>query len=321
MEALFLADKETLSYSSSYQQPPLAEDEVDVEIKAASLNHRDVWITQGMYPGITFPTILGSDGAGLAAGRPVLINPSIGWGNHPAYQDKQYQILGMPKHGTLAGRVAVPAAQLYDMPPHLSFEQAAAIPLAGLTAYRAVFSKGQVRRDDRVLITGIGGGVALFALLFAQAAGAEVYVSSGHDEKLDSAIGLGAKAGVNYHHENWAKELQQRSGGIDLVIDGAGGQGLQAIMKICSPGARLVLYGGGQGAVPELSPQLIFWKQLSILGTSMGTDAEFAAMLALINQHQLVPVVDEVYPLSEGKAAFRRMHEGKQFGKIVLVPS
>jgi zinc-binding alcohol dehydrogenase/oxidoreductase len=321
MEAVFLSDAETLSYTTEYVEPVAGDDEVLVDIKAAALNHRDVWITKGLYPGITFPTILGSDGAGLVDGRLVIINPSIGWGANPAYQDNNYQILGMPKNGTLAGKVAIPASQLYDMPAHLSFEQAAAIPLAGLTAFRAVFSKGLVKRGDKVLVTGIGGGVALFALQFAVAAGATVFVSSGSDEKIARAIALGATAGINYNHESWPKELMRLSGGIDLVIDGAGGDGLQKIMKICNPGGRLVIYGGGRGTVPELSPQLIFWKQLSLLGTSMGNDEEFAAMLTFITHHQLVPVTDEVYPLKDGVSAFRRMSEGKQFGKIILVPA
>lgn len=320
MEALFLSDAETLSYTTEYAEPLVGKDEVLVDIKAAALNHRDVWITKGLYPGITFPTILGSDGAGLVDGRPVIINPSIGWGANPAYQDNHYQILGMPKNGTLAGKVSIPARQLYDMPAHLTFEQAAAIPLAGLTAFRAVFSKGQVKPGDTVLVTGIGGGVALFALQFAVAAGAKVFVSSGSDEKITRAVALGATAGINYNHELWPKELMRLSGGIDLVIDGAGGEGLQKIMKICNPGGRLVMYGGGRGVVPELSPQLIFWKQLSLLGTSMGNDEEFADMLTFINHHQIIPVTDEVYPLRDGVTAFRRMSEGKQFGKIILVP-
>ncbi len=320
MQALILSSGETLEYRMDVALPEPGSGEDLVEIKAAALNHRDVWITKGFYPGIVFPVILGSDGAGFCRGRQVLINPSIGWGSDPAIQAKGYHILGMPKNGALAEWVGVPREQIYDKPAHLEMEEAAALPLAGLTAFRAVFTKGKVSAGDNVLITGIGGGVALFAMQFALAAGAAVFVTSGQDEKIGKALGLGARAGANYRDTDWAKELQLKSGGFDLVVDGAGGEGLTQIFKICKPGARIVTYGGGQGAATGFKTQPIFWKQLSILGTSMGTDAEFAAMLEFVALHRIKPVVDSVFSFKDGHTAFERMATGQQFGKIVLKP-
>lgn len=318
MKAFILAEKEKVEFRENMPEPAVQAGEVMVQISAAALNHRDVWISKGLYPGIVFPTILGSDGAGICDGREVVINPSIGWGANPAIQGKDYQILGMPRNGTLAERISIPAAQVYDKPAHLSMEEAAAIPLAGLTAYRAVFSKGELTAGQKVLVTGIGGGVAMWALQLALAARAEVYVTSGHDEKLKRAIEMGAHGGVNYREPDWAKTLRQQAGSFDLVVDGAGGEGLAQVLGCCAPGAKVVVYGGGRGAVPQLSPQLLFWKQISILGTSMGTDAEFAALLEMIAHHQIRPVVDSVFPLEDTATAFARMAAGEQFGKIVI---
>jgi zinc-binding alcohol dehydrogenase/oxidoreductase len=171
-----------------------------------------------------------------------------------------------------------------------------------------------------VLVTGIGGGVALWAMQLVLAAGAEVFVTSGHDSKLNKAKALGAHGGVNYKETDWAKTLRQQAGGFDLVIDGAGGEGLAQLLSICLPGAKVVVYGGGRGVVPQLSPQLLFWKQISILGTSMGNDAEFEALMKMVVQHQIRPVVDSVFPLEDTAAAFAKMAAGEQFGKIIIRP-
>lgn len=292
--------------------------QVVVELKAAALNHRDVWIMQGKYPGIRTGTILGSDGAGIVDGRPVLINPSLNWGDDPRVQGPDYEILGMPRHGTFAERVAIESRQVVDMPGHLTFEQAAALPLAGLTAWRALFTKGQPRHNDRILISGVGGGVALMACQFALAAGYEVWVTSGHDAKIEKACALGARGGVNYRTDDWHKELQKRAGHFDLIIDSAGGAGFGRLATLVAPAGRIVIYGGTLGTIEGLSPQLLFWRQATILGTTMGTSQEFAAMVAFVGKHRLVPVVDSVWSLEEAPGAFERMARGEQFGKIVL---
>lgn len=319
MKALQLDAKNTPPTYRELPESKPGEGEVLVELKAAALNRRDVWIMQGLYPGLRFPITPGSDGAGMYKGREVVINPSINWGDNPAIQGPEYEILGLPRNGTLASSVLVPEKQLYDKPSHMSWEEAAALPLAGLTAYRAVFTKAQVKAGDRVLVTGIGGGVALFAMQFAVAAGAKVYVSSGHETKIGRAKELGASGGVNYKSENWLEALRTLAGSFDVIIDGAGGAGLAGLLKRCNPGARVVLYGGTQGAIPELSPQLIFWKQLQVLGTSMGNDVEFANMLHFVNAHEIRPVVDRVFRLEEGREAFEHLARSEQFGKVVLI--
>ncbi|MBN8681020.1 MAG: zinc-binding dehydrogenase [Chitinophagales bacterium] len=289
-----------------------------VRIRAAALNHRDVYIAQGQYAGISTPVIPGSDGAGEWDGRRVLIDPSLNWGSDPRAQGAQYRILGMPDNGTFAQWVSVPVENIHDCPAHLSFEQAAALPLAGVTAWRALFTRCNLQKGEKVFITGIGGGVALFAMQFALAAGAEVYVSSGSAEKIAKATALGATAGVNYREENWDKTLRSMAGGFDVVIDSAGGDGFAKLPALCNSGARIGIYGGTMGKVNGLSPQILFWKQISIHGSTMGNAADFAAMLQFVNQHRIIPVIDRVFEMEAVNDAYARMHHSEQFGKIVL---
>ncbi len=290
-----------------------------IRLRAAAINHRDLYIQQGLYPGIKTPIILGSDGAGMTEdGQEVIINPAFDWGDNPDFPDKSFTILGLPHNGTFAEYLSVPHKQIYPKPKHLSFEEAAALPLAGLTAYRALFTKGWIKAGQKVLISGVGGGVALFAFQFALALGAEVYVTSGSAEKRAKALEMGAKAAFDYKEADFGKRIGKETGGIQLIIDSAGGSGFAELTKCAAPGARIVTYGGTRGKINNLSPQIIFWKQLHILGTSMGNDTEFAAMLEFVNQHQIHPVIDSAWKLSEGNKAFARMEQGGQFGKVVL---
>ena len=306
--------------------------EILIELRAAALNHRDVWIQKGQYAGLKFPRTLGSDGAGTVAahgpevpagapavGARVLINPGHNWGDNPRAQAKEFTILGMPHDGTFAQQIAVPARYVHPLPAHLSFAQGAALPLGGVTAYRAAFTRAGVRPAERVLITGVGGGVALLALQFCVARGAEVWVTSGSEEKLTRAQALGARGGINYKTEKWAAELvRQAGGGFDAIIDSAAGAGFGALLDAAAPGGRIVFYGGTLGPIPDLPPAKVFWKQLTILGSTMGTEQDFVDMLGLVEHHHIKPVVDQIFPLAEGEAALRRMEAGQQFGKIVL---
>lgn len=317
--------------------------EVIVDVKAAALNHRDVFVQQGLYPGIALPVIPGSDGAGVVSavgegvdpvwiGREVVINPALNWGPNPAYYTPQFKILGMPDSGTFAEKVAIPVANVYAKPTHLSFEQAAAVPLAGLTAWRALMTRAALsiksQMPDRVLITGIGGGVALFALQFAVAAGAEVWVTSGSQEKLDKAIEMGAKGGVSYKEPDWHKTLlsaatqgnatQAKAGYFDVIIDSAAGPDFARLTQVAALGGRIAVFGGTTGKITDVQPSVVFFKHLSIFGVTMGSDAEFAAMIKFVSDHQLVPVIDSVRPLAEGQAAYDRMKAGQQLGKLVL---
>jgi len=298
--------------------PRAASDEVVVKVRAAALNHRDVFITKGLYPGIELPRTLGSDGVGELEGRRVVIDPMIGWGNDPRYWNENGTILGMPRDGTFAEYVAVPRANVFDCPPHLSDDEAAAIPLAGLTAFRAVVTRGRVAAGETVLLTGIGGGVQTLALLFAKQAGARVIVTSSSDAKLERARALGADAGVNYRTDaQWYKTVRSLAGGhLDVAIDSAGGETLARALDLMRTGGRVIVYGGTQGEA-QIRPFSIFWKHLDVLGTSMGSPGDFAAMLKRF-RNGLRPVVDRVFALKDGVAAFERLDQAEQFGKVIL---
>jgi zinc-binding alcohol dehydrogenase/oxidoreductase len=305
--------------------------EVIVRLKAAALNHRDLFIIQGLYPKITLPVILGSDGSGVVAaagpgidqslvGREVVINPSLDWGDDERFQGPNYRILGMPDYGTLAELIKVPAVNINPKPAHLTFEEAAAFPLAGLTAYRSVVTRAQVKSGEMVLVTGIGGGVSTFAAKIASGLGARAYVTSGSDEKLSRATEVGALGGANYKKPEWGKEIVSLCDGAgpDVVIDSAGGETLETAIKIIKPGGRIVFYGATTGLAKNLDLFRCFFKQLTIMGSTMGSPREFEAMLEFADKQKLRPVIDKVYPLAETAAAMRRMEVGGQMGKIVL---
>jgi NADPH:quinone reductase-like Zn-dependent oxidoreductase len=329
MKAIVLEAADKPLTFKEVEKPALNPGEVLVKIRAAALNRRDYWITVGKYAGIKYPSILGSDGAGIVAeagsaaeqqwiGKEVIINPSHDWGNHPEYQSKEFKILGLPENGTFAEYVKVRAEYLYPKPQHLNWEQAAALPLAGLTAYRALFTKGTAAKGDKVLIVGVGSGTGAMALQLALAAGCQVFVTSGTGEKIERSKQLGAAAGVNYKSQGWAEQLQHLAGGFDVIIDSALGDGFAKLLDICNPGARIVFFGGTAGNIPELNGRKIFWKQLQILGTTMGTADEFNAMTNFVNEHQIIPIIDEVFPLADAEKAIRIMENSTQFGKIVL---
>ena len=329
MKALVLEEKQQPIVCKEVEQPSVGAGQVLVKMKAAAMNHRDVYITQGLYPGVKAPVILGSDGAGDVVavgtgvdeswkGKAVVLNPSIGWEDDPKVQPMKYSILGMPTNGCMADYLVVDATQLALKPEHLSYAAAAALPLGGLTAYRALISRAQATKKDRVLISGVGGGVALFACQFAIALGAEVYVTSGSEEKIQKAIALGAKGGVNYKTENWSQQLlEMADGGFDVIVDSAGGDGFKYFLDVAAMGGRIVFYGGTKGSF-KVNPQKMFWKQLSMYGSTMGNSAEFGQMLDFVNQTKLVPVVDSTWKLEDGPTAFEHMNQGKQFGKIVF---
>ncbi|MDG3006031.1 zinc-binding dehydrogenase [Paludisphaera mucosa] len=305
--------------------------EAVVRLKAAALNHRDVWIRMGQYAGIKLPTILGSDGAGVVeavgegvdaalVGREVVINPSLDWGDDERFFGPNFRILGMPDGGTYAQLVKVAATNIHPKPAGLGWGEAAAIPLAGLTAYRALVSRAQAKPGETVFIPGIGGGAATFALLFAKKLGARVLVTSGSDEKLERAQALGADGGANYKDAGWVEKIRELSGGQgpDIVIDAVGGETYNACIDLLSAGGRIATFGATTGPAPKVETRRVYWKQLNLLGTTMGSPADFTAMLALFADGSLRPVVDRAYPLADASAAHRHMDESGQFGKIVL---
>lgn len=310
--------------------PVAAAGQAVVRLRAAALNHRDVWIQQGLYPGIALPVTLGSDGAGVVesvgsgidaawVGREVIINPSLNWGDDPRAQGPQFRILGMPDAGTFAEKISVPAANLAPKPPHLTWEQAAALPLAGLTAWRALFTRARLQTGERVLVTGIGGGAALFAFQFAHAAGGKVFVNSGSADKLARAVTLGALGGANYRDADWSDQLLKLAGGqFDVIVDSAGGDGFAKLIDLTAPGGRIAYFGATAGNPKLFEMRKGFFRQINLLGTTMGSPADFAGMAAMTTEKKLVPVVDRVFPLAEAEQAMQRMAAGSQFGKIVL---
>ena len=311
--------------------PTLGPDEVLTGLKAAALNHRDVWIRTGRYAGIKLPIILGSDGAGeivevgakvdrALQGRPVVIYPAMNWGSDDRAPGTGFKILGLPDNGTYAQLVAVPVTHTFPKPASLTFEQAAALPLALLTAYRALVTRAQLQAGETCLITGIGGGVSSFVLQLAVAVGARVLVTSGSDGKLEEARKLGAAGGANYRTQDWGSEILRLCAGrgLQVVVDSAGGDTFMKALDLVSPGGRVVTYGATTGPAKELEVRRIFWKQLNVLGSTMGTAHEFEAALKFYEANRLQPVIDQAFPLAEASAAHRRMEEGGQFGKIVL---
>lgn len=329
MKAIVLESKERPIVYKEVEKPSIAEDEVLVQIEAAALNRRDYWITIGKYAGIKYPSILGSDGAGVVAeigsdidkswlGKEVIINPCHNWGSHDDYQNRDFSILGLPENGTLAEYVKVKAEYLYEKPCHLNWEEAAALPLAGLTTFRALFTKGKAKKGDKVLITGVGGGTGAFALQWAIAVGCQTFVTSGSGDKLERARQMGATAGVCYKAQDWAEQVRLLAGGFDVIVDSALGDGFEKLVDMANPGGRIIFFGGTAGNIPPLNGRKIFWKQLQILGTTMGSPADFRAMIDFVNKHEIVPVVDEVFPLAQAEKAFKKMEDSSQFGKIVL---
>ena len=330
MHAVQLAAVNELTIAS-VPDPQAVSGEVVVRLRAAALNHRDVWIKLGQYAGLKFPCIPGSDGAGIVEsvgagvdstwlGREVIINPSLDWGGRESAQSEGFSILGLPREGTLAEKIAVPAANLAPKPAHLAWEEAAALPLAGLTSHRLLFARARLRPDDRVLITGIGGGVALFALQLIVAQGAEAFVTSSSAEKISRAVALGAAGGADYKEAGWATTLAKAHGPFDVIVDSAGGEGFNDLIDLTAPGGRIVLFGATRGNPSSVALRKIFWRQLSLLGSTMGSPCDFAGMLEFVSRHRLKPVVSEVFPLARAAEAFALMERGGQFGKIVVTP-
>jgi zinc-binding alcohol dehydrogenase/oxidoreductase len=309
--------------------PVPAAGEAIVDLKAAALNHRDLWIKLGKYAGLRYPCIPGSDGAGIVSavgagvasswiGSEVIINPGSEWGPLPSAQGPDFKILGLPHDGTLADKVAVTASRLAPKPAALSWEEAAALPLGGLTAWRALMTKARLAKGERVLVTGIGGGVALAALKFAVASGNEAWVTSSSDKKIYSAVALGAKGGFRYDLDGWAEGALKAPGPFQVVIDSAGGPGFGGLVDVAAPGGRIVLFGATRGNAPEIVLRKVFWKQLSILGSTMGNDSDWSAMMAFVAAHGIKPVVSDIFPFERGPEAFDLMERGGQFGKIVI---
>jgi NADPH:quinone reductase-like Zn-dependent oxidoreductase len=327
MKALIISENNQLEFIEK-EIPKPKEYEVLVKINAVALNHRDQFIREGKYPGITSGTILGSDACGTVIetgekvdtvweSKDVVINPNIGWGDNKNVQSSDYHILGTPSDGLFSEYVVINAEKIAEKPGHLNPESASALPLGGMTAYRALFHHGKCQTGENVLISGVGGGVAQFAFQFALAKGAHVYITSSDEVKRTKAIEMGAKDAFNYRNEEWVKEAKQKSGGFDLVIDSAGGDGINDLIKLMKPAGRIVFYGATQGKPKNLDVHRMFWNQITLQGSTMANDDEFKAMLAYVTKNRIEPILDSVRPFDEIVDAFDKMKEGQQFGKLV----
>ena len=315
-----------------FEEAPLPEagkGEVVIRLKYAAMNRRDVFVRKGQYPGIKFPAIPGADGAGVVVSigsdvteieidAEVVINPALNWGDNPRHTSREFSIIGVPTDGTHAQFIKVPAENVFKKPAHLTWQEAAALPLGGLTAFRALFTRGMIRSGETLVIPGIGGGAATFLLQMATAAGARVFVTSGDNNKIEKAKELGAIDGVNYHSENWTKQLKAMTGGTDISIDTIGGDTFNQLVTLAKPGSRIVTFGATSGPSANVVIPMIFLKQLDILGTTMGTPDEFKAMLHFYEKNKIHPVIDKVFSLEQIKEAHEYMEKGNQFGKIVL---
>ncbi|KAJ3123019.1 hypothetical protein HK098_002275 [Nowakowskiella sp. JEL0407] len=316
----------------SPEQTEMPKGHSKVKIAAAALNHRDVFIRQGLYPGIKDNSILGGDGSGwivesdspeLKKGMEILMNPMFGFesGRAPKDPSKVAGLGLLPLPGTLAETIVVPNEMIHPKPRHLSFAEGAALPLAGLTAWRATFTKGEVTKDSVVLIPGIGGGVALFCLQLCVAVGATAYVTSSEETKIKRAVELGAKGGVNYKNENWVKELKELAGTpFDVILDGAGGaDSMKNYTSLLRAGGIISSFGATAGANVTVNLAFIFLKNIELRGVFLGSDEELKELLKFISEHKIKPVVSQVYEgLEQSEDAFQLMKDGKQFGKIVV---
>ena len=303
--------------------------EVRVAVKAASINHRELFITHGQYPGMVVPTILGCDGAGIvdqlgegvsgvSIGDEVVLYPARNWGPNRHAPAADFGLLGMPFPGTIAEYICVPVDNLAPKPKLLSFTEAGAMPLTALTSWRALMFKGKLQPGETLLISGVGGGVATFGLAFAVALGANVYVTGESEEVLERAQKMGAKGGLLFTDPEWRKKVGKLTGGIDVVLDGAPSPSFANYVRAINPGARIVIYGSTAGNEIKFNATDIFLKSASIVGTQVGDPQDFKDMLAFAGKHEIKPVVEQTFPLDQAKEALITLRDGHKFGKIVV---
>ena len=291
--------------------PSPSEGEVLVRLRAAALNHIDLWVRKGQ-PSVPKPRILGSDGAGerVDTGERVVINPGL---------EDGALIVGEHMDGTDAELIAVPADYVHPIPDGLSFEEAAAFPLVFETAYRMLVTRARLEPGEWVLVWGIGGGVGSAALTIAKAVGARVLATSSSDGKLRRAQELGADAVVNHATGDVRAAVAEATGaGADVVVEHVGEATWKTSLAAARPGGRIVVCGATTGANPPAQLHRIWWKQLDVLGSTMGTREDFAGAYELVASGRAQPVVDEVFPLEQARSAHERLEAGEQLGKIVL---
>lgn len=304
-------------------KPAPGHGEVRVRLKAAGMNHRDLFVLNRHDPSDP-PLILGSDGAGIVdqlgegvarikTGDAVIINPALGWKKNSEAPPAGFEIVGLPGDGTFAEYIVLPAENVERLPEHLTWAEAGVLSLAALTAYRALFTRGRLTADQTVFIPGIGGGVATFLLQFAKVIGAHVIVTSRSAEKRARALELGADQAIDSDRD-WHEQIGGNQ--VDLVIESIGAATFNRSLAQLRPGGTVVTFGASAGDTVEIDLRQFFYRQLNMLGSTMGSQEEYREMLHFITKHLIKPVVDQMFPLQEYQQAFQRLEEAKQFGKI-----
>lgn len=313
--------------------------EVRVRVKAAAMNHLDLWIRRGLPIDTTMPHIGGSDISGVVeeagqgvdparVGERVVVNPSL-WdgtcewcrmGEESMCVD--FRIQGEHTNGGFAEYVTAAADHVYRIPDTLSFQDAAALPISYMTAWRALTSRARLEAGESVLVIGASGGTAIAAVQFAVLIGARVFAVTKGAENVERLRALGAAHVYDRAEEDWSKAVFRDTGkrGVDVVVENVGGPTWPGSVRALARGGRLVTYGGTAGPKVEIDLRQLFWKQFAVMGTTMASRAEFEAMLDVVFSGRVRPVVDTVMPLDEARAAHERLEAGGQFGKIVLVP-
>jgi len=321
-----------------HPDPVPGPDQIVVRVHAAAINHLDLFVRDGIPTlKLTLPHILGSDGAGhvaevgsdvtdLEVGDRVVMNPGISCGRceyclkGEDSECVEYKILGEHLPGTYAEKVAIPARNALKIPTDMGFEAAAAAPLAFMTAWRMLVTRAKVRPGEDVLILGAGSGVSTAAIQVAKLAGCTVFVTSSSDEKLQKAKALGADVLVNYNVMPWSKAIWELTGrrGVDVIVDHVGAATFKDSVRTLRKGGRVVVSGATTGPILELDARYLFWRQLSVLGSTMANQREFEEVMKLVFMGRLTPVVDRVFPLDQARAAHEYLGRGEQFGKVVL---
>jgi len=313
--------------------------EVLVQVRAAAMNHLDLWVRRGLPIETTMPHVGGSDVAGVVAelgpgaegvepGTRVVVNPSLSCGRcrycvaGETPLCPRYRILGEHTDGGFAEYVAVPAANVHPLPDGYAFEDAAALPISYMTAWRALVSRARVRPGEEVLVLGASGGTAIAAVQIAKLAGARVYAVTSGAENVRRVHELGADVVYDRTEVDFSREVYRDTGrrGVDVVVENVGEATWKGSVRALASGGRLVTYGATTGPRAEVDLRLLFWKQLQLIGSTMASRAEFEEVLRVAFRGDLRPVIDVVLPLDRAREAHERLEAGGQFGKVVLVP-
>jgi NADPH:quinone reductase-like Zn-dependent oxidoreductase len=329
-EVVRLADVET---------PEPGAGDVRIAVRAAAMNHLDLWVRRGLPFPIPMPHIGGSDIAGIVdavgpgageihTGTRVMVDPSLGYdwydgaSSGPDLPPREFRIIGEHTQGGFAEFCVVPAANLLEIPEAVSFETAAAASLAGVTAWRALMVRGGLQAGERVLITGASGGVSTVAIQMARLAGAEVFAVTSGTGNMDRIRDLGAHVVYDREDVDWGREIFKDTGkeGVDLALDSVGEAIWPSCLRALSVGGRLVTFGATTGAAGDTEIRMVFWKQLSILGSTMGSPKDYRNAMKLVFQGKVKPVIHSVLPLAEARRAHEMLEAGEVFGKVVLTP-